>query len=174
MSMMGDFFTGKSMVGGDAEESTNPFSVRITGKTRFSGRLLVTQTKLAANILGRTLISATFSRITRPELTGVIIGETIFTGNLPGHHPITAVIIGNTQVTATLHIPSITHLTGNIVGRSRFQSPGFATGHVLDFQGDVGAQGERSLIWHGEVLSGTGAVYPNVYEDERQPVPHFV
>jgi hypothetical protein len=175
-NLLGDFFTGSTMVGGDPDTPTNPFAVTITGKTRFSGRLLVTSVQLGATIIGHTVVTGTIVQLARDELTGVIIGKTDFTGTvLSGGAPtFEGEIDGHTIVTGSLTIPAIPQLSGSIVGKSRFINPGFATAMQADFFGEVGAQGERTMTTHGEVLSGTGAKYPTIYEDERQPVPHFV
>lgn len=150
-NLLGDFFTGSTMLGGDPDEVTSGLHAHIVGKTRFVSPRLSLPAHLSGTIVGRTRFTATLGQ--RAPLAGTIVGSTILSGTL--------VVVERPQFTAT--IIGHTQLDARLSHEAQF-----------DFQGSVGAAVSRSLLLHGQVLSGTGVVKPVPFQDEPQPVPYYV
>jgi hypothetical protein len=153
-NLLGDFFTGSTMLGADPDEVSGPWHSHIVGKTRFITPKLSVSDHLTGTIVGRAYVSGVLTVTPgRPMLSATIVGHTIFTPTFtaPERQQFVALIVGNTELSA-----SLSHEV------------------VLDFQGTVGAAASRSLLIHGQVLSGTGLVKPTPIEDEQQPVHFFV
>lgn len=153
-NLLGDFFSGSTMLGADPDEVSGPWHARIVGKTTFVRPKLSVSDHLAATIVGRAYVSGVLEQgPTRQMFSATIVGHTIITPTFtaPERQQLVALIVGKTELSA-----SLSHEV------------------VLDFQGTVGAAASRSLLIHGQVLSGTGLVKPTPIEDEQQPVHFFV
>lgn len=153
-NLLGDFFTGSTMLGADPDEVSGPWHSHIIGKTRFIAPKLSVSDHLAASIVGRAFVSGVLT-----------VG--------PGRPMLSATIIGHTIITPTFTAPERQQFTALIVGKAEL-SASLSREVVLDFQGTVGAAASRSLLIHGQVLSGTGVVKPTPIQDEQQPVHFFV
>lgn len=136
--MFGDFFTGSSMLGGDADTTAPPWTATITGKTRFALNELSVSLRIIETITGKTTITV---HLTTPP-PGPVLGATI-----TGHTDLSS---------SSMSFASIIHLSGMIVGNTQFLSPDFAAAMVFLFGGEVGAVKTVSLTTHGRVLVGTG------------------
>lgn len=154
-NLIGDLFTGPTMLGGDPDEAGGPWHATIVGKTRFVTPKLSVPARLSGTVVGAT------------RLSGLL-----FQG--PTRLPFSGTIVGHSMLTGTLSAAIIPELSATIQGGTRFISPRFSHEVTLDFQGSVAAMVARVLVIHGQVLSGTGTVTRRIYQDDPQPVHFFV